>query len=495
MKNNNLKRFLVAGISLLAVTSCTDLVNEETDSIVRAETGGFSPGNPSELLISAYKDLGTYTDQANIYALGQHTTAEMIPPTRGVDWGDNGVWRTLDQHTWDATHSGVVNAWNQLNQRIFKCNEIIASNPTPAQKAEAQFLRAFNMFHVMDFWGQVPIREVTDGVDVNPKILTRSEAFDYILKDLTEALPNLSKVGPSAVNPKATKAAANFLIAKLYLNKAVYKSATPEGPYTHAAGDMAQVITAIDAITADGYSVSDDYFNNFTTSATTESIFNSDEGSASNRWFMTLHYDQNPSGWNGFATLADFYDTFETGDIRKGVPAKGDGKEFSGIGHGFLIGQQINDKGEKITDSRSKKLLLFSRDVALAGTPTEKGIRVIKYHPATAGKYILMRYSEAYLMKAEALLRSGKAADGLTLVNNLRTKRSAKALASLTENALFDEIGRELYWEGGKRTVEVRFGKFTSGTGTLIKDGYTVLFPIPSPAIVSNPNLKQNKGY
>lgn len=496
MKNNNIKRFIVAGIGILAFTSCTDLVNDETDSIVRAsEGGGFTPGNPTELLVSAYKDLGTYTDQANIYALGQHPTAEMIPPTRGVDWGDNGVWRTLDQHTWDATHSWITNSWNQLNQRVFKCNEIIASNPTPAQKAEAQFLRAFNMFHVMDFWGQVPFREVTDGVDVNPKILTRSEAFDFILKDLTEALPNLPKVGPSAVNPKANKAAANFLIAKLYLNKAVYKSAAPEGPYTHAAGDMAQVIAAVDAITADGYSVSDDYFKNFTASANAESILNSEEGTPQNRWFMTLHYDQNPSGWNGFATLADFYDTFETGDIRKGVPAKGDGTNFSGIGHGFLIGQQITDKGEKITDSRSKKLLQFSRDVSLAGTPTEKGIRAIKYHPATAGKYILMRYSEAYLMKAEALLRSGKAADGLTLVNALRAKRSAKALASLTDNAMFEEIGRELYWEGGKRTVEIRFGKFTTGTGTLIKDAYTVLYPIPSAAIVSNPNLKQNKGY
>jgi starch-binding outer membrane protein, SusD/RagB family len=496
MKNNNIKRFLIAGIGLFAATSCTDLANEETDSIVRAsEGGGFTAGNPTELLISAYKDLGTYTDQANIYALGQHPTAEMIPPTRGVDWGDNGVWRTLDQHTWDATHSWITNSWNQLNQRVFKCNEIIASNPSATQKAEAQFLRAFNMFHVMDFWGQVPFRAVTDGVDVNPKILTRSEAFDFILKDLTEALPNLPKVGPSAVNPKANKAAANFLIAKLYLNKAVYKSAAPEGPYTHAAGDMAQVVAAVDAITADGYSISDDYFKNFSSSANSESILNSEEGTPQNRWFMTLHYDQNPSGWNGFATLADFYDTFETGDIRKGVPAKGDGSTYSGIGHGFLIGQQITDKGDKITDSRSKKLLQFSRDVALAGTPTEKGIRAIKYHPATAGKYILMRYSEAYLMKAEALLRSGKAADGLTLVNALRAKRSAKALASLTDNVMFEEIGRELYWEGGKRTVEIRFGKFTTGTGTLIKDAYTVLYPIPSAAIVSNPNLTQNKGY
>ncbi|MCP9766680.1 RagB/SusD family nutrient uptake outer membrane protein [Lacihabitans sp. LS3-19] len=497
MKNNNLKRFLIASLGVMSFTACTDLTNNETDSIVRASEGGsgFTPGNPSELLISAYKDLSTYTDQANIYALGQHTSAEMIPPTRGVDWGDNGVWRTLDQHTWDATHSGVISAWNQLNQRAYKANEIIASNPSATQKAEAQFLRAFNMFHVMDFYGQVPFREVTDGVDVNPKVLSRSEAFDFILKDLTEALPNLPKVGPQAIQGTANKAAANFLIAKMYLNKAVYKAATPAGPYTFDKADMDKVIAAVDAITADGYSLSSDYFQNFSSSAANETILSSQEGTPQNRWMMTLHYDQNPSGWNGFATLADFYDTFEDGDIRKGVKAKGDGTEFSGIGHGFLAGQQINDKGQNITDSRSKKPLVFSRDVNLAGTPTEKGIRVIKYHPATAGKYILMRYAEAYLMKAEAMLRGGNAAGALTMVNDLRAKRSAKAVASVTEASLFDEIGRELYWEGGKRTHEVRFGKFTKGTGTLIQEDYTVLFPIPSPAIVSNPNLKQNDGY
>ena len=191
---NQIKKLVIAAVGIFSFHACTDLVVDEVDSIVRTGgSSGFTPGNPSELLISAYKDLGAYTDQANIYALGQHPSAEMIPPTRGVDWGDNGVWRTLDQHTWDATHSWVNNTWNQLNQRIYKCNEIIASNPSAAQKAEAQFLRAYNMFHVVDYYGQVPFREVTDGVDVNPKVLTRSEAFDFVLKDLTEALPGLEK--------------------------------------------------------------------------------------------------------------------------------------------------------------------------------------------------------------------------------------------------------------------------------------------------------------
>lgn len=106
-----------------------------------------------------------------------------------------------------------------------------------------------------------------------------------------------------------------------------------------------------------------------------------------------------------------------------------------------------------------------------------------------------MRYAEAYLMKAEALLRGGNAAAALAQVNTLRTTRGATALATLNEEALFAENGRELYWEGGKRTTEIRFGKFTTGAGTAVKDPYTVLYPVPSAALVSNANLVQNPGY
>lgn len=496
MKTKQIFKFFVVGAGIATFTACTDLVNQEKDSIVRSSAGGgFTPGDPTALLESAYKDLGAYTDQNNIYALGQHTTAEMIPPTRGVDWGDNGVWRTLDAHTWDATHGSIRDSWNQLNQRVFKATEILASNPSAAQKAEALFLRALNMYHVMDYWGQVPFREVTQGVDELPKTLSRSEAFDFVVKDLTDALAGLTKIGPSANNGKANKAAANFLLAKLYLNKAVYKAAAPEGPYTFDKADMDKAIAYVDAITADGYSLDKDYFNAFTTKGNSETIFVSLEGTPQNRWFMTLHYNQNPSGWNGFTTLADFYDKFEKVDTRIGAAPKPTGANFSGLGKGFLLGQQLDDNGKNIIDTRTLKPLSFTRDVPLAGAATDKGIRVIKYHPADAGKYIMMRYAEAYLIKAEAQLRGSDAAGALKSVNDLRKLRGATALASLTNDGMFDEIGRELYWEGGKRTVEVRFGKFTNGTGAEIKDAFTVLFPIPSAAIVSNPNLKQNKGY
>jgi starch-binding outer membrane protein, SusD/RagB family len=493
----NSKLFKIAALSLL-VGACTDLNNPESDSIIPKSSGtGTAKGDPTELLNGAYKDLGAFTDQANIYALGMHATAEIIPPTRGVDWGDNGVWRTLDQHTWDATHSWNLNSWNQLNQRVYKCNQVLDAGPSALQAAEAKCLRALNMSCVMDYWGQVPFRNTSDGVDVNPKVLTRAEAFAFIVKDLEEALPGLPKKGPAAVNGALSKAYANFLLARLYLNKAVYTGANPAGPYTFDAADMNKVIGYVDAIAADGYDLEANYFDNFSTAATKEIIFVSLEGSPSNRWFMTLHYDQDPSGWNGFTTLSDFYSKFSAADQRIGKPAKKDGSDFSGIGLGFLRGQQYKKDGSILVDSRSKKPLIFTDDVPLAGAATDKGIRVIKYHPANAGKYILARYGDAVMMKAEAQLRGGTggAAAALVTVNALRAKRSAPALASIDVAGMSDERGREVYWEGGRRTDEIRFGTFLTGAGVVNKNPGTVLYPIPADAVTSNPNLKQNPGY
>jgi starch-binding outer membrane protein, SusD/RagB family len=497
MKNFLNPKFLVAGAMALAIGACTDLKLKEQDSIVLASSNGFAKVNPTKFLASAYQDLGAYTDQANIYALTEHASDEMIPPTRGVDWGDNGVWRTLDAHTWDPTHSWVNGSWNQLHSRAFRCNQILASDPSPAEAAQARFLRALNMTYAMDFWGQVPFREVTQGVDDNPKVLSRSEAFDFIVADLKAALPGLAKGGPKAENSVATQAAANTLLARLFLNKAVYKAAAPAASYTFDAADMNEVVKYCDAVTADGYSLEKNYFDAFSKARKTETILTSAEGSAQNRWYMTLHYDQDPSGWNGFATIADFYGKFADGDQRKGLPSKRDGSANAGIGYGFLAGQQYNKDGSKIVDSRSKKDLQFTTDVPLAGAATDKGVRVIKYHPADAGQYIIFRYGDVFTMKMEAQFRGGTggATAALATANELRKTRGAAALTALDANAVLDERGREMYWEGVRRMDQIRFGTFHTRPEVVNKDVARCLYPIPADAVSSNPNLKQNAGY
>jgi len=484
--------------------SCTDLEVDEVESIVTEnETGQFS-GDAGAILETAYNQLGALTDQANVYSLLVHTSDEMIPPTRGTDWGDNGVWRLLHSHNWDPTHQYVLNSWNQLNSRIFTTNQVLASTnpaPTAQQAAEAKFLRAFYMWHVMDLYGKVPFREVNEGAEVDPRVFSRAEAFDFIVNDLEEALPDLPTIGPSATNDRASKAAANALLARLYLNKGVYLATVDEqgalSP-TFDQADMAKVVEYADAVIADGYALEEEYFNNFTPNAQSELILVNREGAgdAQNRYYMTLHYDHNPSGWNGFATLADFYNKFEDGDIRKGIEATPDGSEFSGIGKGFLTGQQLNDDGEVIINSRNNLPLAYEPEVELIGADTDDGYRAIKYHPADKGRYIQLRYGDVHLMKAEALFRSGQTAEALAVVNELRQARGASDLASLDEAALLDERGRELYWEGIRRVDQIRFGTFTNTWNEKdTTEPFRVLFPIPQQAMDSNPNLEQNPGY
>ena len=476
----------------LLLTSCTNLEVDPTDSEFIPATDGNPIITDSEgLIANNYNDLGAYTDQANIYSLNTHSSDEMIPPTRGVDWGDNGVWRTLHAHTWDPAHAFVNNSWNQLNERVFRCNTTLAADDlTPVRRSEAHFLRAFNMIHILDYFGQVPFREVTEGADVDPRVFTADEAYDFILADINAALENLPVAGPSSSNTTANRAAANALKARLILNK---------GALTGSEGDYRQVIEACDAVAADGYSLEEDYYDNFNPGETSEVIFTSIQGSPQNRIWMTLHYGQNPSGWNGFTTLADFYNKLEDGDIRKSAPSPVPlGEEFHGVSLGFLIGQQFNDDGTETIDTRTALPLQFSPDVPLAGASTEKGIRVMKYHPSTFGdtKYVLLRYADVHLMRAEAQLRAGDTGDALATVNELRTLRGAPALGSIDLDGMLDERGRELYWEGTRRTDLVRFGKFTDAWAEKdASDAFRTKFPIPALALASNPNLVQNEGY
>ena len=226
---------------------------------------------------------------------------------------------------------------------------------------------------------------------------------------------------------------------------------------------------------------------------------------------MGFHYNQNPSGWNGFTTLADFYNGFEDGDIRKGISLPGF-TDSLGYPTGFLIGQQ---HGYKIIDGvktlvdlkqRDGNPLIFTPDVSLFYSTEAKGIRVVKYPldpnhiDNSANSYVFFRYADVLLMKAEAILRGGtdpSGASALDIVNVLRATRNVAPLASLTLPMLLKERGHEFYYEGWRRNDQIRFGTFNNPVNErpVRSDASRVVFPIPVQAVATNPNLKQNVGY
>ncbi len=519
-----LKQYIVpavTAIALLNVTSCTKLDTKLKDpNSVAPQSDGGAPAPSS--LSKVYEQLNQLIGQENWYAMEEHTTDELMGPTRGTDWDDFGTWRKLHLHTWDGAHNQINNSWNGLNGALFQTTLLAESTTASAQtKAEAKFLRAYFSYLVVDLFGQLQHRPATAKIQDLPEVYTRSEAIDYIITEL-ESVVNTLPAYTHATRNVATKEAAQFLLAKCYLNKAVFKQdpTKPAGPYTFAQADMNKVISYCNAIASNAaLSISNNYWDNFTWengTKSTENIFVRQNSQGINVVWLTcmgFHYNQRPSGWNGFTTLADFYDSFESGDVRKGTALTGYTDKV-GSNVGFLVGQIQGPKngsiGDPIVDlkDRSGNPLVFTKDASLFFSTETKGIRTVKYplDPATindggwssANEFVFFRFADARLMKAEAILRGGTDAETpLSIVNGIRAKRGVAALGSLDLTKLLAERGREMYLEGWRRNDLIRFGKFNDPVveRSQASDAYRVVFPIPNIALSSNPNLKQNFGY
>lgn len=496
-------------LSLAFILACTNLEEELNHDLTRQEAEDYINANTDidVVLKAAYDGLRTpYQDQALFWAAQQHTTDETLGPTRGPDWDDNGVWRVLHLHTWNADHAFLTNTFNQLLQVVFISTNILTFNTTAQQQAEARFIRAFVMFSVADGWNQVPFRNPGDNLLNPPTVLKGTEAMDFVISEITSIMNDL----PDGPTNRANKDAARALLMKAYLNKGTF--ANRQSP-TFETSDMTQVITLADELINSGkYSLESNYFENFAPNndvVSSENIWTAQNdggvssGPVRSRWFSTLHYNQNPSGWNGFTTLSELYDSFEADDVRRSAdyPSMTD---VSGIKAGLLLGQQYDQNGVALEDRKGNPLS-FTADVNPIETGENlevTGIRVIKYPIDYNGgdnadnDYVYLRYADVLLMKAEALLRTGNSSAALDIVNQIRTARNASTFGSLDADVLLAERSRELYWEGWRRQDLIRFGKFLDPWGDKPASGpERLLFPIPSAALSVNPNLEQNPGY
>lgn len=123
----------------------------------------------------------------------------------------------------------------------------------------------------------------------------------------------------------------------------------------------------------------------------------------------------------------------------------------------------------------------------------------------------MFRLADAYLMAAEAILRSGGDKTTATNYVNALRERAFKgaggnvAVGNLDLDYIIEERAREFYWECHRRTDLVRFNLLTTSDYLWdwkggIKEGQAVqdfrnVYPIPASDINANPNLTQNTGY
>jgi len=502
----------------LSVFSCTDLDEQLHSDLEESTSGNITPAG---LLISAYASLNNPYQQDNRWCLQQLSSDESVAPTRGGDWDDNGLHRAIHLHTWNADNGYMSGTFGGLLTAIFQASNVLRYSPSAQQAAEARFVRALAMFDVLDLWGVVPYRENLDDFRALPKTLSSQEAIDFIISEVNAIMPDLPASGKAFV---ANKNAARVLLMKVYLNKGTFLNrAAPK----FDAADMAKVISLANEVTGYSLSPAGKYFDNFAPDndvKSTENIYTlyNEEGvrggGVDRAYWTVSHYNMTPGGWNGWAALSGLYDKFGTGDERRGIyydyPADTTSNRTKGYkiqNVGLLQGQQTSWVTNKPLMARtpSTQPLVFTKEVGIrtsGNTLETAGIRSIKYPFDFASRgqknndWVVYRYSDVLLMKAEAILRGGTpgtAADALTLVNSIRTNRGVAALTALNLDVLLDERSRELYWEGWRRQDLIRFGKFLKAgqIRTTDSDPIRLVYAIPSQQIAVNANLKQNPGY
>ncbi len=520
-------KLAAAGIVALCVLApaCTDLT-EVPSSAITPENFYRNEDEVIGGLASVYAQLRSTNDE--YYNISEISTDEMIVPTRGQDWYDNGKWLDIHRQTFTpnspAGLDNINSAWTNLFQGVARANVVLngiantnfASKPTVT--AELRVLRAFYYYLLMDLFGGVPI--VTD-VSIEPRAQnTRAEVFQFIEKELKEARPDLPATWPADMNGRVTQGAVDAMLASLYLNAQVFTGTVTAAGLQPGTAHWQDALDAANAVITSGhYSLATDasvgctsrpgcgWQKNFTADNNTspEIIFAvkyvnvTDLGL--NFLMRALHYNQYNGAeapWNGFSTLADTYAAFNPNDERAKLI--------------FLAGNQVNLATGQQAYDRQGNPLFFDPNIPDVTAATEgQGVRIAKWpfdpnhvnHDA-GNDYAWFRLGEMYLIRAEAVNELGQTAAAIADINIIRARVFSPPqplAAGLTQqqvrDAILNERLFELTAEGKRRQDLIRAGKFTSGTwyAKTSNAPFKVLFPIPQTQIETNPLLVQNPGY
>ena len=523
MTRRGLLVLLLAAPGMLLLQSCTDLEETPVSSLV-PETFF---GDEEELLsglAAIYAQIRNTLPGANppYYGLSEVSSDELIVPTRGSDWFDNGMWLEMQRQTWGpntvTTLSQVNGAWIQAFTGVTRANfllealEGVTITDKEVIQAEVRALRALFYYFLTDLFGGVPIVENTV-LEPRPRA-TRAEVFSFIESELLAAQDVLPDTWSGVSAGRLTSGAANAILASLYINAGVFTK--DEGINVNGYNSCIDVQVsgggnaceaAIDAVeriynSSAGYTLASDWHSNFTPDnhLSPEHILAVKHVAADGLGFQllmtTLHYTQfTPTPWNGWSAEADVYYAFDEDDLRREI---------------FLVGQQVNlDTGEPAEDRQGNPLVFTPEIQNVEAASESEGARIGKW-PAdpdrvaqhSGNDFAFFRLAEMMLIEAEARTELGQVAAAEDLVNQVRARVfdpdepvSAGSQAEMRD-LIYRERLLELTFEAKRRQDQIRFGTYTDAwEHKPATPPHVVLMPIPLPQLDANPLLEQNPGY
>ena len=549
MKRNFINTILTAGLLIFGLASCKkNLVLSPNNAVTSQQvfsnlagytqamakvygsfalTGNEGPNGNADI---QGVDEGTSDFFREFWNCEELTTDEAVFP-----YNDPGV-QDLHNMVWSETNAVSQGLYYRSLFQITLCNNFL-QQATPAMltsrnitgsdaatianyAAECRFLRAYQYWVLMDIFGNPPF--VTDATPIGsaiPKQISRADLYAYVVSELKAIDPLMAKPNANLYG-RADEAAVWALLARVYLNAGVY-TGTP---------DYGDALTyAQKVISTTGYGL----IPNYTQLMLADDNLNSIPGGGTvSEFIFTINYDGTKTqGYGGTQYLV-------FGSVGGSMPTQKFGisggysemRPTSNVIDRFpapATKDTSNFPNNKNPDTRAEFWYPGQTEAISNVTVFTNGLGCNKFRDVSrtgvAGTSLsfasidmpVFRLPEMYLIYAEAFLRGGTTGDAVTAlgyVNKIRERAYAANPAAgdigtsqLTLPFILDERGRELYWEGFRRTDLIRYGEFTSASylwpfkggvagGTGVAD-YRNLFPLPESDLAANPNLKQNTGY
>ena len=228
---------LMMPAALMTTSSCTDLTETLYDQV--ASKNYYNTKDDVIRAVLRPFEHGFWSIQSR-QVLNEETADQLITPTREDWWDDGGRWADLHHHKWDnklgeaqAEFNGCYQGIGQANKVIEDLNNLTASKFGFSDeefnnlKAQNHVLRAWFYLRLLDAFRNVYLSTSFKDQSKNSKEQVQpKEIFDFIEKDLKEALPLLTKKTSLGGNQKLqgqwTQAGAAALLVRLYMNAKVY---------------------------------------------------------------------------------------------------------------------------------------------------------------------------------------------------------------------------------------------------------------------------------
>lgn len=430
-----------------------------------------------------------------------------------VAWGDAGI-QDFHLMNWSSSNPMLQGLYYRCMYQITVANEFLrqstdaklAANGISGADAdevrkyrlEARFIRAYQYFNLMDLFGNPPFITDADELGVLPKQKTRKEMYAYLIGELKAIEPGMYAARTNEYG-RADRAAAQALLARIYLNAEVYNG-TPQ--YDSAAVYAKKVIDA-------GYSLINDYTQ----------LMRADNNTNTSENIFTINYDGKRTqnfGGTTFLTHAAVGGSMTAAEYG-----------INGGWYGLRTTKEIiNNHYVTLVFNSDKRAQFFTNGQNLEISDLTKftdGYAVTKFKNKTKSgadgsdqNFVdidmpIFRLAEMYLIYAEAAVNGKADINTATGYMNLLAERAYGTTqgnitsAQLTSDFILKERARELFWEGFRRTDLIRYKLFTTADYLWTwkggsKDGASVgsyrnIYPIPAKDLAANPNLKQNDNY